>query len=113
MPPKKSKRSVQRNVVMRGDGFFQDVGRFFTRTIPNAAKTVYNKALKPAGRWIKDNKVISRGLKAVGSLDPSGRVSAAGNLADTVGLGKRRKRTNFRNPMRGGAKRPSSKIRFA
>jgi hypothetical protein len=122
MPPKKSRKSV-RSHVMRGGNFFNDVGNFFTKTIPGAAKTVYNKALKPvynkalkpAGNWIKDQKVISKVGNALGSVLPGPAGTAAkavGGVAGAVGLGKRR-RTRKSHIMRGGAVRgASSKVRF-
>ena len=76
---------------MKGKNIFSDIGNFFTRTIPSAATTVYEKALKPAANWVKDKKIISKGLSAVSALDPTGRVAVAGKLADAAGLGRRRK----------------------
>ena len=34
----------------RGDGFFDDIGDFFTKTVPSVATTVYNDAIKPASQ---------------------------------------------------------------
>jgi hypothetical protein len=78
----KGGRRVHRRRV--GGSRFTD---FFTKTIPNAAKTVYNKALKPAGNFIKNNHLLS----TVAALipHPAGKVGAAGLRA--VGLGRRRR----------------------
>lgn len=35
-----------------GHGFFDDIGNFFTKTVPSVAKTTYNDVLKPASQVI-------------------------------------------------------------
>ena len=35
-----------------GEGFFDDIGDFFTKTVPSVVKTTYNDVLKPAGQVI-------------------------------------------------------------
>jgi hypothetical protein len=78
----------------RGSGFFDDVGRFFTKTIPSGFRS--------AGNWIKDNKVISRGL----SLIPHPAGKAAGFITGQLGLGRRRRmRGGCGSCQSGGAKR--------
>ena len=76
----------RRRRIKRGGNIFRSIGNFFTKTIPRAATTVYEKALKPAGQFIKDKKLISRGL----SLIPDARAKAAAMAADAVGLGRKR-----------------------
>ena len=74
----------------RGGSKFTD---FFTKTIPGAAKVVYNKVLqptyekvlKPAGKFIKDQHLISKGL----ALIPHPGAKLAGTVAGAVGLGHR------------------------
>jgi hypothetical protein len=79
---------------MAGGSAFTD---FFTKTIPGAAKTVYNKAIKPAytkvirpaGKWIKDKHLIS----SVAGLVPGIGGKIASPVLRAVGLGRRRRRT--------------------
>ena len=59
---------------------------FFTKTIPGAAKTVYNKALKPAGNWIKDHHVLS----SVAGVLPGGIATKLASVGlKAVGLGRK------------------------
>jgi len=69
---------------MVGGSAFTD---FFTKTIPGG--------LKKAANWVKDQKLISKGL----ALIPDKRAQAAAAIAGQVGLGKRRRR---RRTMMGG-----------
>ncbi len=78
---------------------------FFTKTIPGAAKVVYNKALKPVGKFIKDQHLISKGLKLI----PHPGAQLGSTVAGAVGLGRRRRRRRTavgmgrrRRPMIGG-----------
>jgi hypothetical protein len=77
----KRKRAVKRKV---GGNKFTD---FFTKTIPGAAKTVYNKAIKPAANFVKKNHIISSVTGLIPS--PAGKVAAIGLRA--VGLGRKRR----------------------
>jgi hypothetical protein len=79
----KGGRRVHRRRV--GGSRFTD---FFTKTIPSAAKTVYNKAIKPAGNFIKDHHLLSTVAAMI--PHPGGKVGAAGLRA--IGLGRRRQR---------------------
>ena len=99
------KMTGMRRGGMKGENIFSDIGNFFTRTIPSAATTVYNKALKPAANWVKDQKIISKGLSAVSALDPTGRVAVAGKLADAAGLGRKRRRGGKKTMRGAGAVR--------
>ncbi len=55
----------------------------FVNWVKGAAKTVWNKAIKPAARFIKDNGIIS---KIADKIDPR-----AGTVARAVGLGRKKK----------------------
>ncbi len=77
------RRLVHRKRV--GGSKFTD---FFTKTIPGVATTVYNKALKPAGQFIKDKKILSTALGFI----PHPGAKAASTIAGAVGLGRRRRR---------------------
>ncbi len=82
----------------RGGNIFNSIGSW----VKGAANTVYNKALKPAANFVKNNHLIST---AVGLIPhPAGR--AAGIGLRLAGFGKRRRR-------RGGARyaiRPRSPL---
>ena len=72
---------------------------FFTKTIPSAAKTVYNKAIKPAGQFIKDHHVLST---VAGFIPhPGAKIGAAGLKA--IGLGRRKRKRVVRKKV-GGAR---------
>jgi hypothetical protein len=87
--PKKAKKQhggckcKHDKMMQQGDGFFGDVGNFFTKTIPRAARSAHD--------WVKKNKVISRignaiphpYGKAVGAivLHASGERSAASGMS--------------------------------
>ncbi len=94
----RSRRRVVRR--RRGGNIFNSIGSW----VKGAANTVYNKALKPAARFIKDNHLIST---AVGLLPhPAGK--AAGIGLRLAGYGRRR-----RVRRRGGARyaiRPRSPL---
>lgn len=57
------------------------------------------------GKFIKKNKLLSKGLKTLGSLDPTGTIGrvarTAGSVAGKVGLGRKR-RVGKRRVRRGG-----------
>ena len=76
MPVKKRSRKV------RGGSGFTD---FFTKTIPSAARTVYN-GVKPVYNFIKDNKLVSRGF----ALIPHPNAQKAAVVAGQAGFGRRR-----------------------
>ena len=65
----------------------------FTNWVKGAASTVWNKAIKPAARWIKDTKSVS---KVAGAVNPN-----AGKVASAVGLGARK--GIRRGPQQGGS----------
>lgn len=73
MPTRKAgKRKGKRKAPkMQGEGFFGDVW----------------SGIKKAAGYIKDNKLISKGL----NLIPDARAKAAAKAAEAVGLGKRRR----------------------
>lgn len=81
------KRRVIRRVVrprrMQGSGIFSSIGNWFK----GVGDKVYNKILKPAHTFVKDNKLISKGL----SLLPSARAKMAGAVASKLGYGRNRK----------------------
>jgi hypothetical protein len=60
---------------------------FFTKTIPGAARSVYEHVLKPAHGFIKKHGLVSKGLELLG---PEGK--AAGTAARALGYGRRRRR---------------------
>lgn len=64
---------------MKGDGFIEDA---------------YN-IIKKGANFIKDNKLLSKGLSAASYLLPqyNGQLQTASTIASSVGLGKK-KRTN-------------------
>ena len=75
MPPKKAEKSKAKRKapkMMQGEGFFGDLW----------------SGVKKVGSFIKDNKLVSKGLKLI----PDSRVQAATRAAEAVGLGKRRRR---------------------
>jgi hypothetical protein len=78
------KRKTKRRQM--GGSAFTD---FFTKTIPNG--------LKKAANFVKDQKLISKGL----ALIPDGRAQAAAKIAGQVGLGRRRRK---HRPQMGGAR---------
>src|ERR1700743_3309034 len=85
MPRKLAKMGGRRVGRQRvGGSKFTD---FFKKTIPSAAKTVFQKAIKPAAKFIKDQKLISKGL----SLIPHPGAKAAAVAANIAGLGRRRR----------------------
>lgn len=90
IPVQAGKGKVALMPVQAGGSAFTD---FFTKTIPNAAKTVYNKAIKPAYNFAKDTKIVSRLADAAGQ-------KGIAEGARQVGLGHRRKRKT----QKGGAK---------
>lgn len=50
--------------------------------------------LSKAGKWIKDNKFVSRGLSAVSNILPPGYstvAKTAGSVAGALGYGRRRR----------------------
>ena len=55
-------------------------------TVADAGKTVYERAIKPAHQWIKDNKIIS---KFGNQIDKSGTLS---KLAGVAGYGKKKQK---------------------
>lgn len=77
---------------MRGAGFFGDLW------------SGIKKVAAPVHNFVKDNKLISRGL---GLLGPKGK--AVGAVADQFGYGRRRYR---RRRMQGGALMPYNVIRI-
>ena len=99
MPKKTGKRKMKGGMRymsqmqgMNGANAFTD---FFTKTIPNAAKTVYNKALKPVGNFIKDKKIISTVGNALGAVGVP-YAGTVGRVAGAVGLGKKRRKGRMR-----------------
>ena len=104
MPPK-TRRAAPRKVravimippefpgVMHGGSAFTD---FFTKTIPGAATTVYNKALKPAGNFIKDNHVLSSLAGFVPGI--GGQIGSFGLRQVGLGVKPRRKRQTGTGP---------------
>lgn len=72
----------QRPVRRRGRGFFGNVWN----------------GIKKAANWVKDKKLISRGL----NLIPHPGAKAAGAIAGSLGLGRRRKRRVVRRKRRQG-----------
>ncbi len=104
-PTRKKKASTNRH-SMHGSGWWDSVGDAFS----SVGDTVYYGAVKPAHDWIKDNKIISKGAKAVGNLDATGLVTAAGNAAGLLGYGRKRKRS--KKSLTGGMKRRTRKPTF-
>ena len=78
------KRKVLMYPGMAGGSPFTD---FFTKTIPSAAKWTYGHVLKPVGNFVKDNKLISKGLALI--PHPGAKVAAA--AAGMAGLGRQRR----------------------
>ncbi len=79
----RKKRRVHRKRQMCASKFTD----FFTKTIPKAAKTVYQKVLKPVGGVIKKTGLVSTGLSMI--PHPAGKI--AGTIAKAAGWGRRRK----------------------
>jgi hypothetical protein len=83
---------------MRGGSKFTD---FFTKSIPNAAKKVYEVGKKvynvalPIHDFIKSNKIVSRGLNLVGRKEAAAAVAQAG-------YGRRKRVTRRKAPQKGG-----------
>ena len=93
MPPKKKRtgtkskrgkrtREEEKVIVIdqNGNGFFSDVW----------------KGIKKGANFIKDNKLLSRGLSAAGNLTGNSALKKAGNVAGQVGLGRGRRRAAVR-----------------
>src|SRR5665647_202543 len=98
MPPKKRRAAPRKPRafimippgfpgVMRGGSAFTDS---FTKTIPRAATTVYNSALKPAGNFIKDNHILSTVAGFV--PHPGGKVASVVLRQAGLGTPRRKKR---------------------
>jgi hypothetical protein len=84
MPPKRSRKFVTMpHPAQYGEGFFGDIGHW----IKGAANTVYRKALKPVGNFVKDNHLISTG---VGALVPGFGAKVAALGLRQAGLGRGR-----------------------
>ena len=83
MPPKSQAggRRKRRTRPQKGGSKFTD---FFTKTIPRAATTVYEKGLKPAHNWVKDKKLVSNILGVI----PDTRFKVAAIGARALGYGK-------------------------
>jgi hypothetical protein len=81
---------------MRG-GDLWGIGNWFKK----AGNTVYNKVLKPAHSYIKEHKLISRGLGLI--PHPAGK--ALGTAAGLAGYGRRRRRVRRRKVRRHGGSR--------
>lgn len=74
-----SARIVAMGNNQMGEGFFDDIGNFFTKTIPRAATKTWD--------FVKNNKIISG---AAGMLPgPLGTIAGIG--ARQLGLGRRRR----------------------
>lgn len=93
---RKGGRRVRRRMI--GSSKLTD---FFTKTIPRAAKTVYNKAIKPTGKFLKDSKILSTLSGFI--PHPAGKIASAG--LNAVGLGRRRKRVGGRRKRVGGRRK--------
>lgn len=76
-------KTRQRPVRRRGRGFFGNVWN----------------GIKKAANWVKDKKLISRGL----NLIPHPGAKAAGAIAGSLGLGRRKRRVVRRKRRQGGS----------
>ena len=74
----------------------------------NIFTDIYDKVIKPTGRFLKDSKIISKVGSALGSVVPI--AGTVGRVADAVGLGRKRRKGGRR--MRGGAIRGAGAVRF-
>jgi hypothetical protein len=90
------RRRIRRGGSAFTDFFTKSIPHFFTKTIPRTATTVYERGLRPAGNFIKDNKLLSKGLSLI--PHPAGKI--AGTVASAIGAGRRRRRVK-----RGGRRR--------
>jgi hypothetical protein len=78
MPKKVSTALIKQRAAhrrQRGAGFFSNIA----------------KSIMKIARIVKDKKLISKGLNLAGDLTGHQGVKRAGQIASTVGLGKRRK----------------------
>lgn len=95
----------------RGRGFFDSIGNFFK----NAGNAIYDKAIRPVGNFIKDQRLISRAANLAGSVLPGPAGTAAklaGGVAGQLGLGRRRRRrVSGHRRMRGGRRRRTGRRR--
>jgi len=82
------KKGYKKKHNLKGEGFFDDVGDF--------VKSGYNK-VKSAHNFLKDNKLISKGL-ALGTLIAPSYTKivpgAVGSLAGILGYGRKKKRVS-------------------
>jgi len=76
-------RRMMHHHAQHGYGFFDSIGNFFKKTLPNVARKV--------GSFVKDNKILSRGL----SLIPHPAAGMAGKVAGMVGLGRAQSGLSF------------------
>jgi hypothetical protein len=113
----RKKRAVKRKQaggakrkMLKGQGFFDDVGSFFKRTArkvyDGAIRPTYDKVIRPGYDFARDNKLISRGLGVAGSLlpGPLGIAAKAGSAGAAMGgLGRHRMRGSGQERMFGCA----------
>ena len=92
MPPKKRTSRPKGFRATRAPPNIQ-YGGGFVDWVKGAANTVYNSAIKPAAKWVKDNHVIST---AAGFIPhPAGKAASA--VLRQAGFGKK-KRKAIRKP---------------
>jgi hypothetical protein len=80
---------------------------FFTKSIPNAARSVYHHVVKPVHGFVKKHGLISKGLALI--PHPAGKAAAA--AANALGYGRRRRAVGMGRRRRvrravGGRRRP-------
>ncbi len=93
----KYKDSLKADIRMKGGklvkhihqhgGSWSDFTNFFTKTIPKAAKTVYNKALKPAGKFLYEKGKEGVEYAKKKPLTAISKVAGAASLLPTPASG--------------------------
>lgn len=72
----------------QGEGFFGDMfDKIIKPVYEKAVRPAYENVIKPVGKYAIDNKLISKGLKVI----PHPYARAAGEVADALGAGKKKR----------------------
>lgn len=102
----KKRRPTKRKTTKRtrGRGIFSKFGKWVGKTWKKskklgklAFKTLKKLPFKKIGKYMKDHKLLSKGLFLAASKDP--RLLPAAGIAKSVGLGKGRRRLVRRRPV--------------
>src|SRR5665213_1439321 len=85
---RKRRRKFGGDFLGIGNFFRKKVPHFFTKTLPSAAKSVYHHAIKPAHDFVKEHRLVSKGL----SLIPGVGGIVGSTVGHVAGYGRHRRR---------------------